>query len=113
MAFQDAKAKFTRAGTVLLGISRDSAKANAKFAEKYKLTFPLLCDPDKVVHDKFGVMKEKTMYGKKVMGVDRSTFLMDPERRIRALWRKVKVDGHADEVLAALKAAQADDKAAG
>jgi peroxiredoxin Q/BCP len=111
VAFQDGKAKFSRAKTVLLGISRDSAKANAKFAEKYDLKYHLLCDPEKVVHDKYGAMKEKNMYGKKVMGVDRSTFLIDPERRIRRMWRKVKVAGHAEEVYEALKAAQAEDQA--
>ena len=111
MAFQDGKAKFSRAKTVILGISRDSAKANGNFAAKYDLKYPLLCDPDKVVHDKYGVMKEKSMYGKKVMGVDRSTFLIDPERRIRKMWRNVKVAGHAEAVYEALKAAQAEDQA--
>ena len=91
-------------------MSRDGAKANGRFAEKHGLTFPLLCDPDKVLHDKYAVMKEKTMYGKKVMGVDRSTFLIDPERRIRKIWRGVKVAGHVDEVYEALKAARKEDR---
>jgi peroxiredoxin Q/BCP len=107
VAFQDGKAKLSKAGAALLGISRDSAKANGKFAEKYGLDYPLLCDPDQVVHDLYGVMKEKNMYGKQVMGVDRSTFLIDPDRGIRRIWRNVKVAGHAEEVIEALKAAQA------
>jgi len=111
VAFQDGKAKFGRAKTVLLGISRDREKANRNFAAKHGLSYPLLCDPDKVVHEKYGVMKEKTMYGKKVMGVDRSTFLIDPDRRIRGIWRNVKVAGHAEELYEALKAVQAEDRA--
>lgn len=85
-------------------------KANTNFRDKYKLRFPLLSDPEKTVHEKYGVMKEKTMYGKKVMGVDRSTFLIGPDGRIAKLWRNVKVAGHSDDVYEALKAAQAEAK---
>lgn len=81
-------------------------KANTNFRTKYKLNFPLLCDTDKSVHEKYGVMKEKKMYGKVVMGVDRSTFLIDPDGKIAAIWRGVKVPGHMDAVYEGLKAAQ-------
>jgi peroxiredoxin Q/BCP len=89
---------------VALGVSRDSLKSHAGFREKHDLNFPLLSDPDKKMHTAYGVLKEKTMYGKKVMGVDRSTFLIDEAGVIRKIWRGVKVDGHVDEVLDALKA---------
>ena len=106
-AFQAAKGKFTRRKTTILGISRDSEKANGNFAAKYGLKFPLLSDTDQAVHDKYGVMKEKVMYGKKRLGVDRSTFLVGPDGRIAKMWRGVKVAGHVDEVYEALKEAQA------
>jgi peroxiredoxin len=106
-AFRDAKGKFTRKAAVILGISRDRVKANTNFREKHKLNMPLLCDPDKAVHEKYGVMVEKKMYGKTVMGVDRSTFLVDPEGALRQIWRSVKVPGHVDDVFDALKTIQA------
>jgi peroxiredoxin Q/BCP len=106
-AFQEAKGKFTRRKTAILGISRDGEKANGNFAAKYGLKFPLLCDTDVSIHDKYGVMKEKVMYGKKRLGVDRSTFLIAPDGRIAKMWRGVKVAGHVDDVYAALKEAQA------
>ena len=82
-------------------------KANTNFREKHELDMPLLSDPEKTVHEKYGVMVEKNMVGKTVTGADRSTFLIDPSGTIRRIWRKVKVAGHVDEVLEALKEAQA------
>jgi thioredoxin-dependent peroxiredoxin len=86
------------------GVSPDKPSAQKKFKEKYELPYSLLADVDKDLAKKFDVLKEKSMYGKKYMGIERSTFLIDGEGVIRGAWRKVKVDGHTDEVL---KAAQA------
>jgi peroxiredoxin Q/BCP len=80
-AFRDAAGKFRCRGTKVVGVSRDSIKSHDKFIEKHELNFPLLSDPDKAMHEAFGVMKEKTMYGKKVMGVDRSTSCWTPPAR--------------------------------
>jgi thioredoxin-dependent peroxiredoxin len=88
---------------VLLGISPDTSKAQKKFADKFDLPFTLLADADKKVANAFGVMKEKNMYGKKVMGVARTTFVMDPDWKIKHIFEKVKPDGHAEEVLTYLK----------
>ena len=88
---------------MLLGISPDKPAAQKKFAEKEGLPFTLLADPDKRVAVAFDVLKEKNMYGKKVMGIERSTFLIDAQGVLRREWRKVKVDGHAEEVLEAAK----------
>jgi peroxiredoxin Q/BCP len=74
-----------------------------RFTEKHDLNFPLLSDPEKTIHEKYGVMKQKKMYGKTVMGVDRSTYLIDGDGKIAKIWRGVKVAGHAEEVLAAAK----------
>lgn len=86
----------------MLGISRDTPQKQAKFKAKYDLPFPLLCDVDAAVSEQYGVMKEKNMYGKKVMGVERSTFVIGPDGRIEHVYRKVKVDGHVENVLADL-----------
>jgi len=86
-----------------VGISPDSFKAQKGFKEKYDLPFTLLSDPDKKVAEAFDVVKEKSMYGKKVMGIERTTFLIDPQGRIAHIFPKVKADGHAEEVLAELK----------
>lgn len=86
-------------------------KSHEKFAEKYSLNFPLLADPERKAIERYGVFKEKKMYGKTVMGVERSTFLIDGEGRIREIWRKVKVDGHAEAVLEAVKRIRAEEKA--
>ena len=83
-------------------MSKDSVKSHVKFKEKYDLPFPLLSDPDIVVCEKYGVMKEKNMYGKKKMGIQRSTFLIDAEGTVRKIWKRVRVDGHDEAVLAAL-----------
>jgi len=88
---------------VVLGISPDQPKAQKSFKEKYDLPFTLLSDPDKKVAEAFDVIKEKNMYGKKVMGIERTTFLIDPQGRVAQVFPKVKAEGHAEEVLAALK----------
>ena len=88
---------------MLLGISPDTAKAQKKFQEKENLPFTLLADAEKKVANAFGVMKEKNMYGKKVMGVARTTFVIGPEGKIQHIFEKVKPDDHAEEVLAYLK----------
>jgi thioredoxin-dependent peroxiredoxin len=100
-AFRDLHAKFKKAGTEIVGISPDSVASHDKFVAKYGFTFPLLADEDKAACQLFGVWKEKSMYGKKYMGVERSTFLIDAKGVLRREWRKVKVPGHAEEVLAA------------
>lgn len=94
---------FEKADTVIFGVSKDSVQSHEKFKEKYCLPFQLLSDSQGDVCDAYGVWVEKSMYGKAYMGIDRSTFLIDKTGTIRHLWRKVKVDGHAQEVL---KAAQ-------
>jgi peroxiredoxin Q/BCP len=101
--FRDLNAEFQAANTVVLGISRDGVRAQQNFKEKYDFNFPLLSDKDETVCNLFGVIKEKNMYGKKVMGVERSTFLIDPEGVLRREWRGVKVKGHAEEALAAAR----------
>ena len=88
---------------MLLGISADTSKSQKSFAEKNDLPFTLLADADKKVAEAFGVMKEKNMYGKKVMGVARTTFVIGPNGRIQHIFEKVKPEGHAEEVLAYLK----------
>ena len=88
---------------MVLGISADKPSAQKKFKEKYELPYTLLADPDKKVCNAFGVIKEKNMYGKKVMGIERTTFLIGPEGKIAHIFSKVKPDGHAEEVLAQVK----------
>ena len=99
--FQQLLPRFKRAGVRVCGISRDTLAAHGKFCGKYGFTFELLADPDEKVCTLFGVMKDKNMYGKKVRGIERSTFLVDADGVLRQEWRKVKVEGHAAEVLAA------------
>lgn len=101
--FRDNRAAFEAAGAVVLGVSPDPVKRHVKFTEKEGLTFPLLSDEDKQVCQAYGVWVERSMYGVKYMGVERSTFLIDKQGKIRAAWRKVKVPGHVQDVL---KAAQ-------
>jgi thioredoxin-dependent peroxiredoxin len=86
----------------VLGVSRDSVQAQAKFRTKYELPFPLLSDPDATVCHLYGVIQDKTLYGKIVKGIERSTFVIDAEGRVKKIYRKVKVDGHAQAVLADL-----------
>jgi len=101
--FRDAKGKFTRQKTVILGVSRDSIKSHENFKTKQKFNFDLISDAEEKLCTQFDVIKEKNMYGKKVMGIERSTFLIDKDGVLREEWRKVKVDGHVDEVLDAVK----------
>jgi peroxiredoxin Q/BCP len=95
---------FAKAGAAIVGASPDPVKRHDKFRQKYELTFPLIADESKAMLESYGVWVEKSMYGRKYMGVERSTFLIGPDGKIARIWRKVKVPGHADEVLAATKA---------
>jgi thioredoxin-dependent peroxiredoxin len=104
--FRDASADLSKLGVVVLGVSPDPIKSQAKFIEKEKLNFPLLSDADHAVSEKYGVWIEKSMYGRKYMGVDRSTFLIGPDGKIARIWRKVKVPGHVAQVLAAARELQ-------
>jgi thioredoxin-dependent peroxiredoxin len=102
--FRDLHDKFRRAGAVVLGVSRDSLKSHEKFRDKECLPFHLLSDPDEKLCKQFDVIREKSLYGRKYMGIERSTFLIDGDGVLRHEWRKVKVAGHAQEVLDALRA---------
>ena len=102
--FSELADDFAEAGVAVLGVSRDSIKAHARFAEKYDLKVPLASDRDGSVTEAFGVWVEKSMYGRKYMGIQRATFLIDEAGRIARVWPKVKVPGHAAEVLEAAKA---------
>ena len=95
--------KFKRNRTVVAGVSRDSIKSHENFKEKQAFPFELLSDPDEKLCRLFDVIKEKNMYGRKVMGIERSTFLIDADGKLRREWRKVKVDGHVEEVLEAIR----------
>ena len=101
--FSALHAKFRRANTVIFGVSRDSIASHEKFKAKQGFKFDLLSDPDEVLCKKFDVIHEKTLYGRKFMGVVRSTFLIDADGKLRREWRNVKVKGHAEEVLEAAK----------
>jgi peroxiredoxin Q/BCP len=101
-AFRDAAAALKKKNAVVLGVSKDSIASHCKFREKYKLNFPLLSDPDGEVLEKYGAWGEKVLYGKKSMGIIRSTVVIGPDGKIKKLFPKVRVDGHAEEVLAAL-----------
>ena len=101
-AFQDNLPKFKPSKAAVLGISILDEASKAKFAKKYGLSFPLLADPDHAVAEKYGVWQEKSNYGKKYMGIARTTYLIGPDGKVRKRWDRVKVDGHAEEVLAAL-----------
>ncbi|PJR13598.1 peroxiredoxin [Sinorhizobium meliloti] len=104
IAFSARQKEFQEAGIALVGISPDSAKSHDRFAKKHDLTVALGADEDKAVANAYGVWVEKSMYGRKYMGVERTTFLIDRRGVISRVWEKVKVPGHADEVLAAAKA---------
>jgi peroxiredoxin Q/BCP len=103
-AFRDLYARFRQADVQIVGISPDSVASHEKFKAKYSFPFELLSDEDRAACELFGVWKEKSLYGRKYMGVERSTFLLDAKGVLRREWRKVKVRGHADEVLAAATA---------
>jgi len=100
--FRDHFAKLQKAGVVVLGISRDTVKAQKKFQKKYDLPYPLLADADQTICNRFGVIKEKNMYGKKVTGIERTTYVIGPDRKLIHEFNKVKPEGHAEEVLALL-----------
>jgi thioredoxin-dependent peroxiredoxin len=97
--FRDNLAQFAKSGAAVIGISPDKVAAQAKFKQKYGLTFPLLADDQKAVAEAWGVWKEKIMYGKKVMGIERTTFVIGPDGKIEKIYRKVKAQGHAAIVL--------------
>jgi len=99
--FNGLKAEFAKADTVIIGLSPDSVKSHDKFKAKYDLSFPIAADEDKAALEAYGVWVEKSMYGKKYMGVERTTVLIGADGKILAIWPKVKVDGHAAEVLKA------------
>jgi len=103
-SFTAAHAQFKKAATLIFGISADSVASHEKFRKKMSFPFDLLSDPDQRVCKLYDVIQEKSMYGKKFMGIERSTFLIDAKGVLRQQWRKVKVNGHAEEVLAAVKA---------
>jgi peroxiredoxin Q/BCP len=103
--FRDSHKKIEKVNAVVLGISPDTSKAQKKFEEKFSLPFTLLADADKTVCNLYGVMQEKNMYGKKVMGVARTTFIIGPDGKIKHIFEKVKPEGHAEEVLTYLKEA--------
>lgn len=100
--FRDQLEKLQKAGAVVLGISRDTPKAQAKFKAKYNLPYTLLADVDERVCNQFGVLKEKNMYGKKVWGIERTTFVIGPDRTLLHVFPKVTPEGHAEQVLALL-----------
>ena len=102
--FNENLAKFKRQNTTILGVSRDSLRSHENFKSKQKFKFELLSDEEETLCKLFDVIKMKNMYGKKVRGIERSTFLIDKNGKLQQEWRKVKVDGHADEVLQAVKA---------
>ena len=102
-AFRDRQAPLKKLGAVVLGVSTDSIESHGKFRDKYRLNFPLLADEDHAVAEKYGAWREKNMYGKKSMGIQRSTFLIDAAGKVAKVWKKVKVDGHDEQVLEALR----------
>jgi thioredoxin-dependent peroxiredoxin len=104
--FQAALPELERANAVVLGVSKDSIESHCKFADKQGLQFPLLSDPEGAVIEKYGAWGEKNMYGKKSMGIIRTTVVIGPDGRIRAIFPKVKVKGHVDQVLETVRAIQ-------
>ena len=101
--FRDNYSKFKRNKAIVVGVSRDSLKSHENFKAKQEFPFDLLSDQDEALCTLFDVIKEKNMYGRKVMGIERSTFLIDSHGKLRKQWRKVKVDGHVEEILAAVR----------
>lgn len=101
--FRDLHASFRRLNTQIFGVSRDSLASHEKFREKQRFPFHLISDPEETLCRQFDVIREKSLYGRKFMGIERSTFLIDANGKLRGEWRKVKVKGHAAEVLEAVK----------
>lgn len=108
-AFRDASDELKKLGAIVIGVSPDSSASHAKFRDKYTLNFPLLADESHEIAEKFGAWREKNMYGKKSMGVQRSTYLIDAQGKIVKVWKKVSVDGHDADVLQALRDLLASD----
>jgi thioredoxin-dependent peroxiredoxin len=108
-AFRDLKSEMEAAGAVVLGVSPDSVESHGKFRDKFKLNFPLLADEGHALAEQYGAWREKNMYGKKSMGVQRSTYLIGPDGKIARVWKKVNVDGHDAAVLDAIKQLQAEN----
>ena len=106
-AFRDLDPRFNECNAQVVGISRDGPKALANFRAKHDFPFPLLSDKSQTICNQFGVMRDKIMFGKPARGIERSTFLIDPDGLLRQAWRKVEVDGHAEAVLETLKNQQA------
>lgn len=108
-AFRDRSAELKKIGAVVLGVSPDTPASHTKFRDKYSLNFTLLADESHEVAEKFGAWREKNMYGKKSMGIQRSTYLIDAQGKVARVWKKVSVDGHDTEVLEALQGLSASD----
>jgi peroxiredoxin Q/BCP len=102
-AFRDQQAQLKKLGAQVLGVSTDSSESHEKFRDKYQLNFPLLSDPDHAVAEKYGAWREKNRYGKKSLGIQRSTYLVDADGKVAKVWKAVKVDGHDEQVVAALR----------
>lgn len=102
-SFRDASKELQELGVSLLGVSPDDVASHVKFRDKYQLNFPLLADPDHRVAEQYGAWREKNMYGKQSLGIQRSTFLIDAHGNIAQLWKRVKVDGHDRQVLEAVR----------
>jgi thioredoxin-dependent peroxiredoxin len=109
-AFRDRSAELKKLGAKVFGVSPDDVASHVKFRDKYDLNFPLLADPDHKVAEKFGAWREKNMYGKKSMGIVRSTFVIDSDGVIKKAWKSVKVDGHDAAVIEALKSLDNDQR---
>ncbi len=103
-AFRDRKQEIADTGAQILGVSPDPVASHIRFRDRYQLNFPLLADPDHAVAEKYGAWREKHAYGKKAMGIQRSTFLIDANGKVARVWQRVRVDGHDQEVLDALRA---------
>jgi len=102
-SFRDRRRELEKLGAKVLGVSADSVESHGKFRDKFKLNFPLLADVDHKVAEKYGAWREKNMYGKKSMGIVRSTFVIDADGKVAKVWKAVKVDGHDDAVIDAVK----------
>ena len=102
-AFRDRKAELAALGTVVLGVSADSVESHVKFRDKFELNFPLLADTEHTVAEEYGAWREKNMYGKKSMGIQRSTFLIDLAGNVAKVWKRVQVEGHDNQVLQAVR----------
>ena len=105
-AFRDRRQELAKLGAKVLGVSADSVASHLKFRDKYELNFPLLADADHRVAEAYGAWREKNMYGKKSLGIQRSTFLIGPDGKVFRVWKRVQVDGHDEQVLAALRELQ-------